>query len=68
MVFSSCLFNYTWNKEKDTGPNSELAQISSACPGSHSCSSRAEYRCLWPNLSLGVTPRVSGDLILAARN
>lgn len=68
MVFSSCLFNYTWNKEKDKGPNLELAQISSASPGSHSCSSRAEYGLPWPNLSLGVTPLVSGDLNLAARN
>lgn len=26
MAFSFCLFNYTQNKEKDTGPNTELAQ------------------------------------------
>lgn len=68
MAFSSCLFNCTSNKEKDTGPNSELAQISSASPGRKSCSSRTEYGCLWPNLFLGITPLVSGDLNLAARN
>lgn len=33
MAFSSCLFNYTRNKEKDTGPNSELAHISPASLG-----------------------------------
>jgi len=54
MAFSSCLFNYKWNKEKDTGPNSELAQISPVSQGSCSCSSRAECRCWWPNSSLGV--------------